>query len=289
VLAEQDWRTSVADLPKPKPSKPPPFSLVRGATPFVMGGLFLFFSIAVAYINIAGTEKKVRTGWNLTPVVVASSDLSEGTTVDQDMISTREVPEQFVTASVVKPDSVGYVINQKLVVPVQAGDPLLWTQFETARATERFSKRIHHRGRAYTIDAKDITSVGGWVRPGDRVDIIISIKDPKTKEKRTATTLQNITILATGKMTTSTNVGLLGASDREYQNVSVLVLPEEVDILALMKDRASYRFVLRNDDDYEAVESGNSTVETLLSGRRVEILQAKRFQTIQMIRRAPAR
>ena len=50
-----------------------------------------------------------------------------GTVVTFDMISQRSVPEQFVTSSVVKPDSASYIVNQKVLVPLQAGDLLLWT------------------------------------------------------------------------------------------------------------------------------------------------------------------
>lgn len=38
-----------------------------------------------------------------------------------------------MTSSVVKPDSVRYIVNQKLNVPVRAGDLLLWSQFERVR------------------------------------------------------------------------------------------------------------------------------------------------------------
>jgi pilus assembly protein CpaB len=116
------------------------------------------------------------------------------------------------------------------------------------------------------------------------VDIIITAKDPQTHEKVAATTLQNIPVLATGRMTTSTNMATLKDNEKEYQTLSVMVLPEEVDILALMRNRASYRLVLRNDQDYDPFEGGHSSPSTLLEGRRNQALQKKRFETIQMIR-----
>jgi len=73
-----------------------------------------------------------------------------------------------------------------------------------------------------------------------------------------ATTLQNIPILSTGKLTTTTNMGLLKEREKAYDSVSVMVLPEEVDILALMRNNASYRLVLRNDQDYDPFEGGRS-------------------------------
>ena len=87
----------------------------------------------VGYALVKKKEVDVRRGWNLVPVVVAAVDISGGTPLTFEMISQRSVPEQFVTASIVTPDSAAYVVNQKLLVPVLAGDPLLWTQFETAQ------------------------------------------------------------------------------------------------------------------------------------------------------------
>jgi pilus assembly protein CpaB len=100
------------------------------------GGIFGFILAACVVGLIANQYMKRKTaGWNLVPVVVAAQDIPENTAVTFDMISQRSVPEQFVTSSVVKPDSASYIVNQPLLVPVQAGDMLLWSQFETKKMT----------------------------------------------------------------------------------------------------------------------------------------------------------
>jgi Flp pilus assembly protein CpaB len=95
--------------------------------------LFLCLGSAVGFSYLQKLKVDVRKGWNLVPVVVAAVDLSDGTVVTMDMISQRSVPEQFVTSSIVKPDSASYIVNQKVLVPVQAGDPLRWSDFETTK------------------------------------------------------------------------------------------------------------------------------------------------------------
>jgi SAF domain-containing protein len=89
----------------------------------VLGGV-------VGYSSVKKKQKEVRAGWNLVPVIVAASDIAENTKVTYDLIAQRPIPEQFVTSSVIKPDSASYIVGQQIVVPVQAGDPLLWSQFE---------------------------------------------------------------------------------------------------------------------------------------------------------------
>src|SRR5438067_960421 len=259
--------------------------MLKGKTPLVVALVLGLLAGVVAYSAIKKKEADVRRGWNLIPVVVAAGDIAEGTVVTFDMISQRSVPEQFVTSSVVKPDSASYVVNQKVLVPVQAGDPLLWSQFETTRAAERLSTKIQKKARAITIDATKSTAVGGWVRPNDHVDIIGTFKDPQTNESVAVTLLQNVIVLATGKITGTTNVNLIPEGQREYNNVSLLVIPEEAEILVLASELGSLMLDLRNEDDVDVIEDrGRATISTLLSGERTRVLQQKRFNTIQVIR-----
>jgi pilus assembly protein CpaB len=197
------------------------------------------------------------------------------------------VPEQFVTSSVVKPDSASYVVNQKVLVPVQAGDPLLWSQFETTKAAERLSTKVAKKARALTVDMAGSASVGGWVRPNDHVDILGSFKDTQTNETVAVTLLQNVIVLATGKITGTTNVNLIPEGQRTYSNVSFLVLPEEAEILVLAGESGALTLTLRNEDDVDVLEErGRATINTLLSGERTRLLQQKRLSTIQIIRGA---
>lgn len=105
-------------------------------------GLSIGLGVSMIFLCLGGTggffyvqkqKTDVRKGWNLAPVVVAAVDLSENTVVTMHQLSQRSVPEQFVTSSVVTPDSVSSIVNQKVLVPVQAGDPLRWSDFDTTK------------------------------------------------------------------------------------------------------------------------------------------------------------
>lgn len=104
----------------------------------LLGGVvgFVVATMLVAVVGFAWAKKKAadaRRGWNLVPVIVVAQELPEGTVITYDHLLQRSVPEQFVTSSVVKPDAASYIVNQRLLVPVQAGDMLLWSQFETRK------------------------------------------------------------------------------------------------------------------------------------------------------------
>ncbi len=94
---------------------------------FVAGAAIIGFLAGVVGCALVKNAARIaRAGWNLTPVVVVNVDVAPGTKLTSDMLSQRPVPEQFVTASVVKPDSVHYVVDQVVSVPMHAGDPLYW-------------------------------------------------------------------------------------------------------------------------------------------------------------------
>ena len=279
------------------PTPSPPLSAMRipssrgapwthaKATPLALAAGLMLMGFGVSYSALMKEKADVRKGWNLVPVLVAAVDLAEGTTVSMAQLSQRSVPEAFVTSSVVKPDSASFVIGQKVQVAVAAGDPLLWNQFESARAVERLASRILKRARALAVEVKGTTGVGGWLRPNDHVDIIGSFKDPLTNQPVAVTMMQNVMVLATGKITGTTNVNLLPQNERAYGHVSLMLLPEEAEMLVLAQQLGGLTFTLRNEDDLDVMEErGRATVNTLLSGERSKVLQAKRFSTIQIIR-----
>jgi pilus assembly protein CpaB len=289
LFAEDDDEASIT-LPVPERNKLLRKKGVwRGPAPFWVAGMLGTLSIALAWVITTSAERRATRMWNLVPVSVASTDLSEGTVMTMEMISTRAIPEQFVTASVVKPDGYGYVVGQKLLVPVQGGDPLLWSHFELAQATERLSRRVNMKARAMSVVTPYSTSVGGWVRPGDWVDLIVTLRDKKEggTAKAAVTLVQDVPVLATGKITEKTNYGILNNAQREYQHVSLLLLPEEAEMVTLAYELGSIRLTLRNEQDHDVNRDGyGSSSKTLLDGARVKLLQMRRLATIQSIRDA---
>jgi pilus assembly protein CpaB len=259
--------------------------MLKGKMPLVIAVVLSLAGFTVGYSAIQKQRAEVRKGWNLVPVVVANVDIAEGSVLTVDMVSQRSVPEQFVTSSVVKPESSSYVIGQKVLVALQAGDPLLWSQFETSRASERLSTKVQKQMRAFTIEAKQTTAVGGWVRPNDHIDVLGTFKDPDTNQPVAMTLLQNVVVLATGKVTGTTNVNLLPESERTYSNVSLLVVPEEAEILLLASELGSLARSLRTEDDISVADSRiPTTLRTLFDGEKIAKHREKRRELIDVIR-----
>lgn len=255
--------------------------MFKGKTPLIIALVLGLVAGIVSYGAIKAKESAVRKGWNLVPVAVANQSIPAGTVITYEVVAQRDVPEQFVTSSVVKPETSSYVVGQKVLVDLQAGDPLLWSQFATTKTAERLSSKVQKKLRAITIEVGKKQSVGGWVRPNDKVDVLGTFRDPQSNETVAVTLLQNIIVLATGKITGTTNVNLIPESQREYSNVSLLVLPEEAEVLALAAELGSLSLALRHEEDVDSLEErGRATIATLLSGQRTRELEERRRKVV---------
>jgi len=99
---------------------------------FVAGAMVLgFVSGAAGFTLVKKAESDARAHWKLVQVLVAGRDLAPGTQITVDDVAVRAVPEQVVTASIIKPESASHIVRQKLTVPVREGDPLQWAFFVT--------------------------------------------------------------------------------------------------------------------------------------------------------------
>jgi len=304
---------------QPMPSVPPrPIpaltgrSLLVGATPFLLAGLLVVAAVVAGWTGLFTSETQAKRAWTLVPVVVAAADLNEGDALMVDAIATRQVPEAMVkSASFVRPDNVTFVLGQRLLSPMQEGDPLCWSHLSDLEHSRRLS--VQRRGRAYTIGTSAVTSVGRHLKPGDRVDVLATLERPLTKrvekpgakngkrvvetvaytERVAVTLMQDILVLATGKVLPTTHTSRLDERTLAYSNISVLVLPEEAEQLALAAQLGTVTLSLRTEDDHELLDTPSkrefTNANTLLTGDRTRALFKKRQGIIQQIRGGPSK
>lgn len=93
--------------------------------------LVALLGIPIGYLVVKSHEAEVRRGYPLVPVTVASEDISSDSLVSMEQLSQRSMPESLASASIVLPDKASYIVNQRTLVPITAGDPFRWTMFWT--------------------------------------------------------------------------------------------------------------------------------------------------------------
>ena len=280
--------------------------MLSGKNPLFIALALGLLAGLIAYSAIKAQQRKVKAGWETVKILCAEVDIPEGTELDQDMVSVRDMPEKFVTESFIKIEEDNtskreLPIGQRVLVPLKKGDPILVSHFESAREAE-FSTMINQKGRAVTIDVAERNAVGLWVRPNDHVDVIGTFREAggggNAKEgegggggskdtMKAVTLLQNLVVLATGHV--NANTTYVPEEEKRYQTVTLLALPEEAEILTLAQETGTLTLLLRNPDDLDYQENRKVLDQkTLLTGNQANELQAKRYKTIQIIRGSKA-
>lgn len=247
------------------------WTLVTASLLAVLAGVWMHGSLRAR-------EERVREEWELVEILVAAEDVEEGEEMRGRQMVVAEMPGRFVSGSMVRPAHAETIAGQRVVVPLRKGDPILWSHFRSAAEEGRLSERILQRTRAVTVNVTEKSSVGGFVQPNDHVDVLATFRDPSSQEMVTVTLLHNVIVLATGR-------GAAEGWDRGYSDVSLLVLPEEAELLVLAQELGNITLVLRHPEEVDAErDRGRATVETLLTGERSRVLERMRRETVQVIR-----
>jgi pilus assembly protein CpaB len=256
--------------------------MLKGKTPLIVAVILALIAVVVAWQAIRLREQEVTRGWQLQDVIVASSDIQPGSFLSNDSVSVDKMPRKFIYESVLVPADMEVALGREVVVPIKRGEPIHWYQLQGIRSLERLSKAVRKRGRAISMDVNERSAVGNWVRPNDHVDVLGTFRDPNSNQMVAVTLLQNVIVLATGGLTAASQTT---RSESSYSTVTLLVLPEEAEILVLAQELGSLYLSLRNAEDISLFEErARTTIQTLLTGERVKKLQERRYQTIQIIR-----
>src|SRR5438093_11347739 len=184
-------------------------ALLLGGAAAVVG----YYSLtAMAARAAAGTSANYR------DVVVSATDLTFGVKLERTMLRTARYPKDAVPAGAYS--SVDSVLGQTTKVFMGAREPVTATKLSSRGGG--LSMLIRPTMRAVSMEVNQVSGVSGFVLPGDRVDVLVTVDPPNaTSNPVTKTLLQNIEILAAGQKTSQKD-----GAPMSVQSVTLLVHPE---------------------------------------------------------------
>jgi pilus assembly protein CpaB len=99
--------------------------------------------------------------------------------------------------------------------------------------------------RAIAVRVNEVVGVAGFVLPGMRVDVLLTGRPPGRDDPRTTTVLEQILVLSAGQTI---------QADAKAQSiatpvVTLLVTPEQAEVLTLANNEGKIQLVLRNTTD----------------------------------------
>lgn len=202
------------------------------------------------YLYLKGMPTAHAVDPDTVPVVVAHKDMTFGTTLKEEHLSVVEFPKGSVPSGAYS--SIDTVLNQTTKVFVVEGEPILASKLSAIGGG--LSVRIPSNMRAMSLKINEVTGVSGFVLPGDRVDVVVTVENVGGANIAvTKTVLQDLEVLAAGVKTETKN-----NHNITVQTVTVLVEPEGAEKLALGVHQGSVHLSLRNPVDHEVVASTKS-------------------------------
>jgi pilus assembly protein CpaB len=215
-------------------------------------------------------------------VLVATTDIPPGMPLDDANVGFKDLPQSLVpSGAVTKPDE---YTGKCLIARAWAGDVILAAKLGGPEAVTA-SHQIPKGMRVATIGVNNTKSHSGLIRPTDRVDVVCTyeVTNPtsRVKSKRVKTVLEYIEVFAVDKA----RVGREGEVDAAVKNVSLLVTPEQFQLLRAVEKMGDLDLSLRNRNDKDKTEIAELSDEIF---RQHEVSEGSRQSLDEQHRPAPA-
>lgn len=235
---------------------------MRKSTLILVASLALIFGLAASIMILTYLKNRsARAVKQLAPVVVASQDLTFGSTLSPEMMKVASYPiTSLPKGSYNIADS---LVGEVTKVFLMENEPILASKLSSTGGG--LSLMIQNNMRAASVQVDKVSGVSGFVLPGDRVDVIASIeKREGGKDEAVATTvLQNIEVLAAGEKTQHAGDKII-----QVQSVTLLVDAVGAQKLALVSLEAKLQLALRNPTDTDTISLASVTKSEIMNGNK---------------------
>ena len=178
-------------------------------------------------------------------VVMARDTIPAHTRINAEMLEVRSVPVDMIHPEA--GDDISFFVGGIARSEIVRGEQVLTSRVHTDEMRATLSYRIPENMRAISIPVGEVTGVSGYITPGDKVDILLTIQDEEINEGSltTYTLLQNVTVLAIGELPREVE----DDESRVVGTVTLMVTPEQAEVLAYSNQQGSFHLSLRSPSD----------------------------------------
>jgi pilus assembly protein CpaB len=209
--------------------------------------LLSLITVLILFNYINNLKNQPVTTIEHTEVLTAINTIPAHVVITEDMIGTISIPSEAIHPEAVNDKSI--VIGSITTSEIIKGEQILKSHIVTKGGGTSLSYQIPDDMRAITIADSEIAGVGGYIVPEDKIDILVNYsietEDEKTSKNIIYTQFQNIEVLKVGPI--NAEQGGIPSS------LTILVTPEQAEVVAFASTNGSFYFTLRNPMDKEKV------------------------------------
>ena len=226
----------------------------------VLGGLAAFLALQVLRPELA-EPGPTRAEGSTVDVVLAARDLPTGTVVGQSDIRTIPWPGDALPSGF--SSSAAEVVGRGVLLTIRENEPLLAAKLARPEAGGGLSISIPEGKRALTFRVDDVIGVGGFVRPGHKVDVLVTVgADGGGGQPTTRMVLQNIEVAATGSTLEASPQG----EPETVPNATFHLAPDQAERLVMAARSGTIQLALRNPLDLDTVSTPGIRLNQVLAG-----------------------
>ena len=210
-------------------------------------GVSLVFALVVSsifyQISARGGSSNTAGDTEMKDLVVAVKPLAIGATITADDLKVVKVPTaQYPAGGVSKAEE---VVGRPVISNILLDEPIHVGRLAPLGSGTGLAPVIPAGMRAVTLKANEVIGVAGFVLPGMRVDVLVTGQPPDSGDEMTTTILQNVLVLTAGQTMEADGQGRAIPS----RVVTLLVTPQQAEIITLAENEGRVRLVLRNGSD----------------------------------------
>ncbi|MBO6716536.1 MAG: Flp pilus assembly protein CpaB [Rhizobiaceae bacterium] len=203
-------------------------------------------------------------------IVVAAEPLRFGTEITAERLT--EIPwpqEELPKGAFAKVDAALEGGNRVVLSPIEANEPVLLAKLSGPDGRATLSNLLAPGMRAVTIRIDEIAGVGGFVRPGDRVDVVMTRDAGDIQEVQgaaqgaagstiaTEIVVENVKVLSVGQ----------GMDERETtpqvaNSVTIEVTPADASKVALARNVGTLALSLRSAGEGDLAGTSMTTLSS---------------------------
>ncbi len=224
---------------------------------------FGFVLLACAYLVKAAWRRQPTGPRVIRDVMIAIRDFPADYVLRREDIGVADLPAHLVPdGTIMERDE---LVGRRTRVPVKAFQPLSADLFYPPGGGPTLSEKLKPGYRAVTVRAQDADGLLALVRPGDRVDVLLTVPPnrvvPELQGGATLTLIQDVEVLAVDEHIDR----LIPAADGlSFRTVTGAVTPEQANLLTLAKEHGRLQIVMRSPEDQRGPPPSRATLYKLL-------------------------
>ncbi|NOD88218.1 MULTISPECIES: Flp pilus assembly protein CpaB [unclassified Ruegeria] len=204
--------------------------------------------LAKDHIQFKTNTAGVSSDADLVEIYVARSEIAFGQTIESHHVTLHPWPREALPAGVFTDIDVLVPDNRRQLRRAKGrfypGEVMLLSKVSNFGEKVTLVQKLGENTRAMAIEVDAVTAVGGFVTPGDHVDIVLT--QGAKQELRAVTILQNIRVIGVDQQSEE-----LSDQPEIARTITVEVTPQQGQRLALAQKAGTLSLTLRTLDSVE--------------------------------------